>query len=255
MPWPPAMSSRRVALVIYGLALLVYIMLSGLLVAAGLDLRTTIVVAQFAGLLGLSLGLARLMKIPIREAFALRPAAPVHWYMALAAAIPLQAAGGAIQFAVVNRLAEDSPWRRMMEETVQQFVAAETGFDVLMLVLAAVIAIFLAAVGIYGVIAYVVSQRTAEIGVRMAIGAPAREVSNMVVRQGLVVVGAGVVLGLIAAVTMTRLMTTLLFEVDPLDPLTFAAVPLLLLGAGLVACLLPARRAASVDPAVALRSE
>ena len=142
--------------------------------------------------------------------------------------------------------------------TLERLVAdsmARTTFTMAMLGIAALVSLLLGTVGIYGVIAYVVSQRTAEIGVRMAIGAPAREVSNMVVRQGLVVVGAGVVLGLIAAATMTRLMTTLLFEVDPLDPLTFATVPLLLLGAGLVACLLPARRAASVDPAVALRSE
>ena len=104
-----------------------------------LDPRATVVVAQLVGLLGLSLWLARLMKIPIREAFALRPAEPVHWYMALGAAIPLQAAGGAIQFAIVNRLAEDSPLRRMMEEVVRQFVATETGFDLLMLFLAAVV--------------------------------------------------------------------------------------------------------------------
>ena len=140
MPWPPAVSSRRVALVIYGLALLVYTTLSGLLFIAGLDSRATIAVAQLVGLLGLSLWLARLMKIPVREAFALRPAEPVHWYMALGAAIPLQAAGGAIQFAIVNRLAEDSPLRRMMEEVVRQFVAVETGFDLLMLFLAAVVA-------------------------------------------------------------------------------------------------------------------
>ncbi len=139
MAWPPAVSSRRIALVIYGLALLVYTTLSGLLFIAGLDVRATIVVAQLVGLLGLSLWLARLMKIPVREAFALRPAAPVHWYMALGAAIPLQAAGGAIQFAIVNRLAEDSPLRRMMEEVIRQFVATETGFDLLMLFLAAVV--------------------------------------------------------------------------------------------------------------------
>ena len=136
MPWPPAVASRRVALVIYGLALLVYTTLSGLLIIAGLDFRATVAVAQLVGLLGLSLWLARLMKIPVREAFALRPAEPVHWYMALGAAIPLQAAGGAIQFAIVNRLAEDSPLRRMMEEVVRQFVAVETGFDLLMLFLA-----------------------------------------------------------------------------------------------------------------------
>ena len=139
MPWPPAVSSRRVALVIYGLTLLVYTTLSGLLFATGLDPRATVVVAQFVGLLGLSLWLVRLMKIPVREAFALHPADPVHWFMALGAAIPLQAAGGAMQFAIVSRLAEDSPMRRMMEEIVSQFVAVDTGFDFLMLFLAAVV--------------------------------------------------------------------------------------------------------------------
>ncbi|HJN47637.1 MAG TPA: hypothetical protein QGE93_02765, partial [Acidobacteriota bacterium] len=81
MPWPPAVSSRRVALVIYGLALLVYITLSGLLSLAGLDSRVTLMVAQFLGLLGLSLWLVQMMKIPVRQAFALRPAKAIHYYM------------------------------------------------------------------------------------------------------------------------------------------------------------------------------
>lgn len=139
MPWPPASSSRRVALVIYGLALLVYITLSGLLALAGLDPRATVVVAQFLGLLGLSLWLTQMLKIPVREAFALRPAEPIHWYMTLGAAIPLQAAGGAMQFAIANQFPEDSRTLRMMEELIQQFAATETGFDLLMLVLAAVV--------------------------------------------------------------------------------------------------------------------
>ena len=139
MPWPPAVSSGRVALVIYGLALLVYITLSGLLSLAGLDSRATLVVAQFLGLLGLSLWLVQMMKIPVRQAFALRPAKPIHYYMAMGAAIPLQATGGAMQFAITNQLPENSPTRQMMEEIVQQFVATETNFDLLMLFLAAVV--------------------------------------------------------------------------------------------------------------------
>ena len=139
MPWPPPVSSGRVALVIYGLALLVYITLSGLLSLAGLDSRATLVVAQFLGLLGLSLWLVQMMKIPVRQAFALRPAKLIHYYMAMGAAIPLQATGGAMQFAITNQLPENSPTRQMMEEIVQQFVATETNFDLLMLFLAAVI--------------------------------------------------------------------------------------------------------------------
>lgn len=142
--------------------------------------------------------------------------------------------------------------------TLEQLAAdsmARTTFTMAMLGIAAVVSLLLGTVGIYGVIAYVVSQRSAEIGVRMALGARAREVSTMVLRQGLVVVGIGVVLGLAAAVGLTRAMTSLLFEVSPLDPVTFAAVPLLLILAATLACLLPARRAAAVDPAVSLRSE
>ena len=142
--------------------------------------------------------------------------------------------------------------------TLERLVAdsmARTTFTMAMLGIAGVVSLLLGTVGIYGVIAYVVGQRTAEIGVRMALGAHAREVSRMVVRQGLMVVGAGVVVGLLAAVALTRLMTGLLFEVEPLDPVTFVMVPFLLLAAGAVACLLPARRAAAVDPAVALRAD
>jgi membrane protease YdiL (CAAX protease family) len=98
-----------------------------------------LVIAQFTALFGLSLGLARSMRIPARQAFALRPADPIHWYMVLAAAIPLQLAGGALQFAILERLPEDSPIRRLMEETIGQFIAVESGFDLLMLFLAAVV--------------------------------------------------------------------------------------------------------------------
>ena len=139
MAWPPAVVCRRVALVVYGLSLLLYLMFSGLLLALGLDLRAVVIIGQFTALWGLSLVLARAMRIPIREAFALRPAAPVHWYMVAAAAVPLQIAGGALQFAILQRLPENSPLRRAMEETIGQLVAVETGLDVLMLFVAAVI--------------------------------------------------------------------------------------------------------------------
>jgi len=115
--------------------------------------------------------------------------------------------------------------------------------------------LFLAMVGIYGVIAWTVRQRTREIGVRMALGAQSSAVLALVLRRGLKLAGAGIVLGLIGAMVLTRLLRSLLFGVGPADPLTFVAVPLLLVFVALLACWLPARRAANVDPMEALRSE
>lgn len=139
MAWPPAVVCRRVALVVFGLSLLLYLMFSGLLLALGLDLRVVLVIAQFTALFGLSLVLAWMMGIPARQAFPLRRADPIHWYMVLAAAIPLQIAGGALQFAILQRLPEDSPIRRLMEESIGRLIAVETGFDLVMLFLAAVV--------------------------------------------------------------------------------------------------------------------
>jgi ABC-type antimicrobial peptide transport system permease subunit len=110
-------------------------------------------------------------------------------------------------------------------------------------------------VGLYGVIAYAVSRRTQEIGVRMALGAGRGEVSRMVLRQGLVLAAAGIVLGLGGAAAATHLLRASLFEVSPTDPVTFAAVPLVLLAIALLATYLPARRAAAVEPLEALRYE
>jgi len=116
-------------------------------------------------------------------------------------------------------------------------------------------ALLLAAIGLYGVIAYAVSQRTREIGIRMALGASRGNVLGLVLRQGLTLAGIGVALGVPAALGMTRLLTTFLYEVKPGDPLTFVGVSLTLLLVALLACFIPARRAARVDPMVALRAE
>ncbi len=140
MGWPPAIVCRRIALVVFGLSLLLYLMFSGILLALGLDPRVALVIAQFTALFGLSLGLARMMGIPIRQAFPLRPADSIHWYMVLTAAIPLQIAGGALQFAILQRLPEDSALRQLMEESIGQFIAVDNGVDLLMLFFAAVVA-------------------------------------------------------------------------------------------------------------------
>jgi len=119
----------------------------------------------------------------------------------------------------------------------------------------AAIAMVLAAIGLYGVLAYNVAQRTQEIGIRMALGAQRRDVLGLVLRHGMALVAAGIAVGVVGAFALTRVMRSLLFGVSPTDPLTFTIVPLLLCGVAFLASWLPARRAAKVDPMVALRYE
>jgi putative ABC transport system permease protein len=119
----------------------------------------------------------------------------------------------------------------------------------------AALALVLAGVGIYSVIAYSVSQRTQEIGIRMALGAGRGDVVKMVVRQGMTLTFIGVAAGLTAALVLTRLMASLLFHIGSTDPLTYIAVSLILSAVALVASYVPARRATRVDPIAALRYE
>jgi putative ABC transport system permease protein len=143
---------------------------------------------------------------------------------------------------------------KTMDEWLTTSVSAPR-YRTSLLGLFALVALILASTGIYGVMSYSVAQRTHEIGVRMALGAGRFHVLRLVVRQGMGLVGIGVVLGLIGAVALTRVMSSLLFEVTPKDPLTFTAVAAFLTLVALVACYIPARRATKVDPLVALRYE
>jgi putative ABC transport system permease protein len=143
---------------------------------------------------------------------------------------------------------------RTMEQIRDESVATEK-LNLTLLILFASVALVLALVGIYGVMSYAVTQRTREIGIRVALGARGPDVLRLVVGQGMLLAGAGVAIGLAMAYLLTRLMSALLFSVRPTDLPTFTAVTVLLVVVALVACWIPARRAAKVDPMVALRCE
>lgn len=143
---------------------------------------------------------------------------------------------------------------RTMQEIYEESLAA-TSFTLVMLGIAGAMAMLLGVIGIYGVISYTVAQRKREIGIRAALGAEPGALRWLFVRHGLALAGAGSAVGLAAAAGLTRLMRSVLFGISPLDPVTYIAVPLVLVAATALASYLPARRAAAVDPVEMLRAE
>jgi ABC-type antimicrobial peptide transport system permease subunit len=133
--------------------------------------------------------------------------------------------------------------------------SANRRFQLLLFGLFAVIALILAAVGTYGVVSYLVSQRTREIGVRIAVGAQRSDVLGLVLREGMLQVGIGMAVGIAVSLALSRVLSSLLFQTHPADPLTYIAVSIVLAAVALLASYIPARRATKVDPMVALRYE
>src|SRR5579872_574534 len=143
---------------------------------------------------------------------------------------------------------------RTMEQQVNESLAQQR-FSMMLLAVFACVALALATIGVYGVMAYLVNQGTRELGIRIALGASQRNILSLVVRQGMVLAFSGVTIGLAAAFVLTRLMRSLLFGVEATDPITFAGISLLLAAIALLACYVPAQRAARIDPLISLRCE
>lgn len=162
-----------------------------------------------------------------------------HAVLAVEPALPI--AGEGAGFSTMDRLLSSSMGARR--------------FNTSLLAVFALVALVLAAIGIYGLMAYAVTQRAQEMGIRMALGARPRDVLSLVVREGMTLAGLGIVLGMGGALAATRLLASLLYGVTPSDPLTFVSVAVLLAAVALLACWLPGRRAARVDPIVVLRAE
>ena len=158
--------------------------------------------------------------------------------------------------ALVDEVAPEAPMYRTF--TMEELAAGSMlGLSIVMFTLgiASILALILGAIGLYGVLSYVVVQRTKEIGVRMALGAKAKQIRRMVVAQGARVVILGVVIGVVVAAGATRALASLLFGVEPADTVTFLAMATAMLGVGLLASYLPARRASNVNPIESLRGD
>jgi predicted permease len=189
------------------------------------------------------------------------PAAQTDLYPVRIADLAFRAAGNpkALVTAVQQQvwaIDKDQPVTNVktLDEVISQ-AAARQRFQMLLLMLFAAIALALALVGVYGVISYAVSQRTSEIGLRIALGARPGDILRMVLRRSMLVAGAGIVAGVTGALGLSRYLASLLFEITPGDPLTYGALTILMASIAAAACYVPARRAAKVDPMVALRYE
>jgi ABC-type antimicrobial peptide transport system permease subunit len=141
-----------------------------------------------------------------------------------------------------------------MEEVISRSVGRPRFYFILLGTFAA-IAIILAASGLYGLLSYAVAQRTREIGIRSALGGTRRRIVGLVAREGVYLVGLGIALGVTASILLTRLMVSMLYGVSPLDLTTWASATAVLMAAAVLAAIIPARRAANVDPLVAIRAE
>ncbi|HKP10643.1 MAG TPA: FtsX-like permease family protein, partial [Blastocatellia bacterium] len=155
----------------------------------------------------------------------------------------------------VEELSRDVPMKFLTVAQIFSSSLAERRFNLVIIGVFALVALLLAVTGIYGVMSYVVTQRTQEIGIRMALGATVTDILRLTMARGFKLVAAGVAAGVAGAFFLTRLLASLLFSISATDPLTFAAVALVLTAVALVACYIPARRATKVDPMVALRYE
>jgi len=191
-----------------------------------------------------------------------RPTVYVNLFQRPRAAVTLtmlsDADTGSVASAARGILQDLNPEIPAKFQTFSQIYSASMGsrrFNVILIGFFGITALLLATAGVFGVMAYSVSRRTREIGVRMALGAVSGDVLGMILGQGLRTIIIGVVVGIAGALALTRTVASLLFGVTATDPLTFGAVTLLLVGAGLLACYIPARRATRVDPLVALRYE
>lgn len=163
--------------------------------------------------------------------------------------------GGALRKAV-EQVDKEQPVFDVV--TMDELIAgamAPRWFKLALLGIFAILSLVLAAVGIYGVLSYGVAQRTHEFGIRMALGAQKQDLLRIVLGRGITLVFTGISIGIFGALALTHFLSSLLYGVKPTDPLTFIAVSLVLFGVALLACYIPARRAAKVDPIVALRNE
>ena len=187
------------------------------------------------------------------------PVAQIRATPSLAIVVRTQGDPAALAASVRAAVAEIDPAQPIYEmQTLDQLVAKsldQRRFTLTLMVVFGIVALVLSAIGIYGVMAFLVTQRTQEIGIRMALGARTIDVLKMIVGSGMFLASIGVILGLIGAFALTRLMASLLFGVSPTDLVTFGLVSSSLLVVAMLACYIPARRATKVDPLVALRYE